>query len=76
MKKKRIFFYSVEGTKIPRIQTTLYITHIALRGASNFHLKGQLVFKISHVNFFLKHLNYSDYNPKVRYLYALKCYIN
>ena len=23
--------------------------------------------------FFLKHVNYSDYNPKVRYLHALKC---
>ena len=24
-------------------------------------------------SFFLKHINYSDYNPKVRYLHALKC---
>ena len=23
--------------------------------------------------FFLKHVNYSDYNPKVRYLHAPKC---
>ena len=23
--------------------------------------------------FFLKHVKYSDYNPKVRYLHALKC---
>ena len=34
-------------------------------------LKEVTILKIAEA-FFLKHVNYSDYNPKVRYLHALK----